>query len=233
MKISSLLALCTFICSTAIFPIVGSADTPNIVVIYGDDVGFGDVFCNGSASFQTPNIDRIAREGMRMTDAHCSAATCTPSRYAMLTGKYAFRQKGTGVLPGDADLIIQPGSTTVATILKSKGYKTGVVGKWHLGMGQGKVDWNQEIKPNPSDIGFDYHFLMPATGDRVPCVYVEQGRVVDHDPADPIEVSYKQRIGNQSSGAESKDSLKMKWSHGHDQTIVNGVSRIGWMTGGN
>ncbi len=211
---------------------LAAADRPNIVLIYADDVGFGDVSCNGSASFQTPNIDRIAREGLRMTDAHSSAATCTPSRYAMLTGQYAFRQKGTGVLPGNANLIIQPGSTTIASLLKSTGYATGVVGKWHLGLGEGKVDWNQEIKPNPNDIGFDYHFLIPATGDRVPCVYVEQGRVVDHDPADPIEVSYKERIGNQASGAESKDQLKMKWSHGHDQTIVNGVSRIGWMTGG-
>jgi arylsulfatase A-like enzyme len=150
----------------------------------------------------------------------------------MLTGKLAFRQKGTGVLPGDADLIIPSGSTTLPSILQTKGYTTGVVGKWHLGMGKGKVDWNQEIKPNPSDIGFDYHFLMPATGDRVPCVYVEQGKVVDLDPSDPIKVNYKERIDRRPSGAESKDSLKMKWSHGHDQTIVNGVSRIGWMTGG-
>ena len=211
---------------------LSAADMPNIVLIYADDVGFGDVSCNGSASFQTPNIDRIAREGLRMTDAHCSAATCTPSRYAMLTGQYAFRQKGTGVLPGNANLILKPGSTTIASLLKSTGYATGVVGKWHLGLGDGKVDWNREIKPNPNDIGFDYHFLIPATGDRVPCVYVEQGRVVDLDPADPIEVSYQGRIGNQASGAESKDQLKMKWSHGHDQTIVNGISRIGWMTGG-
>lgn len=205
---------------------------PNIVLIYADDVGFGDVSCNGSASFATPNLDRIAREGIRFTDAHSSAATCTPSRFALLTGQYAFRQKGTGVLPGDANLIIRPGTTTIASILKSKGYATGVVGKWHLGIGSGAVNWNEEIRPGPNEIGFDYHFLIPATGDRVPCVYVEQGRVVDHDPSDPIEVSYKGRIGTAASGAEAFDQLKMKWSHGHDQTIVNGVSRIGWMTGG-
>lgn len=205
---------------------------PNIVLIYADDVGFGDVSCNGSASFQTPHIDRIAREGIRMTDAHSSAATCTPSRFAMLTGQYAFRHKGTGVLPGDANLIVKPGTKTLATVLKSAGYTTGVVGKWHLGIGDDKVDWNKEITPNPNSIGFDYHFVIPATGDRVPCVYVEQGRVVDLDPSDPIEVSYKQRIGTEKSGAEAIDQLTTKWSHGHDQTIVNGVSRIGWMTGG-
>lgn len=220
--------------STSI-PIAASRDAeslPNIVLIYADDVGFGDVSCNGFSAFETPNLDRIAREGIRFTDAHSSAATCTPSRFALLTGQYAFRQKGTGVLPGDASLIIKPGTTTVASILKSKGYATGVVGKWHLGIGSGAVDWNEEIRPGPNEIGFDYHFLIPATGDRVPCVYVEQGRVVDHDPADPIKVSYKDRLGNAPSGAEAFDKLKLKWSHGHDQTIVNGVSRIGWMTGG-
>ncbi len=213
-------------------PNMAAAETPNIVLIYADDVGFGDVSCNGGSALQTPHIDRIAREGLRMTDAHCSAATCTPSRFAMLTGQYAFRQTGTGILPGDARAIIPPGTVTMASLLKSAGYATGVVGKWHLGLGTGNVDWNGTISPGPQDIGFDEHFLIPATGDRVPCVYVQQGRVVDLDPADPMTVSYNKRIGTAPSGEERPDLLKQMFSHGHNQTIVNGVSRIGWMTGG-
>ena len=205
---------------------------PNILLIYTDDVGYGDVGCYEGSTTPTPHIDRLAREGLLFTDAHCSAATCTPSRFALLTGQYAFRQAGTGVASGNAGLIIDPGTVTLADLLKGAGYTTGVVGKWHLGLGEGRNDWNQEVAPNPGDLGFDYHFLMPATGDRVPCVYFEQGSVVGLDPADPIEVSYGKRIGDAPSGKEARDGLRMDWSHGHDQTIVNGVSRIGWMTGG-
>ncbi len=209
-----------------------SGDRPNVVLIYADDVGFGDVSCNGQLTLKTPSIDRIASEGLRLTDAHCSAATCTPSRFAMLTGMYAFRQKGTGVAPGNARLIIDPDRTTLADVFKLAKYTTGVVGKWHLGLGGDTLDWNGQISPGPADLGFDYHFLIPATGDRVPCVYVEQGRVADSDPADPISVSYTERIDHSPSGEEAKDQLKQKWSHGHHFSIVNGISRIGWMTGG-
>lgn len=209
-----------------------SADLPNIVLIYADDLGYGDVGCYGATAVATPNIDRLAREGLRFTDAHSAAATCTPSRYAMLTGQYAWRKKGTGILPGDASLIIKPGSTTLASILRDAGYATGVVGKWHLGLGEGDIDWNGEIRPGPSAVGFDESFVIPATGDRVPCVYVENGRVVGLDPADPIQVSYRHQVGNEPTGAQRPDLLSLQLDHGHDQTIVNGISRIGFMAGG-
>lgn len=210
-----------------------NADThPNIVLIYADDLGYGDVSCYGATRVKTPQIDRLAEQGLRFTDGHSSAATCTPSRYAMLTGEYAWRKKGTGVLPGEAAMIIQPGRQTLASILKSAGYRTGVVGKWHLGLGNGNLNWNGEIKPGPLEIGFDSCFLMPATGDRVPCVYVNDHHVVGLDPKDPLAVRFGKPLGSEPTGKDHPELLTMKPSHGHDQTIIDGVSRIGYMTGG-
>lgn len=205
---------------------------PNIVLIYADDLGYGDVSANGARRVRTPNIDRIAREGVRFTHAHSPSATCTPSRYALLTGEYAWRRPGTAVLPGDARLIIEPGRPTLPAMLKDRGYRTGVVGKWHLGLGAGEVDWNGDIRPGPLEIGFDYAFLIPATGDRVPCVYVENHRVVNLDPADPIRVSYSTPFPGEPLGRTHPQLLRMHPSHGHDMAIVNGISRIGYMTGG-
>jgi arylsulfatase A-like enzyme len=206
---------------------------PNVILIYADDLGYGDVSAYGARRLKTPNIDRLAGEGLRFTDAHSPAATCTPSRYALLTGEYAWRKPGTGILPGNAALIIEPGRTTLASVFQRAGYATGVVGKWHLGLGpEGGPDWNAEIRPGPLDVGFDSAFIMAATGDRVPTVYVENRRVVGLDPADPIRVSYGRRIGDSPTGRANPDLLRVRPSHGHDQTIVNGISRIGYMTGG-
>ncbi len=208
-------------------------EKPNIVIIYADDLGYGDVSCYGATSLNTPNIDRFANQGLRFTNAHCTSATSTPSRYSLLTGEYAWRRKGTGIATGDAPAIIHPGRTTIASVMKNAGYTTGVVGKWHLGLGpQGGADWNGEITSGPMDIGFDYNFLIPATGDRVPCVYVENRHVVGLDPDDPITVSFKEKVGDWPTGKENPELLKMHPSHGHDMTIVNGISRIGYMTGG-
>ncbi len=211
-----------------------SAQTrPNVVPIYADDLGYGDVSAYGARRLQTPNIDRLAREGLLFKDAHAAAATCTPSRYAMLTGEYAWRRAGTNILPGDAALIIEPGRPTLGTVFQRAGYTTGVVGKWHLGLGPaGGPDWNGDIRPGPLDIGFDSAFIMAATGDRVPTVYVENRRVAGLDAADPIRVSYDTPVGDWPTGRGNPDLLSVHPSHGHDQTIVNGISRIGYMTGG-
>jgi arylsulfatase A-like enzyme len=206
---------------------------PNIVIILADDLGFGDTGCYGATKISTPNIDRLAQQGLRFTDAHATSATCTPSRFALLTGQYPWRKEGTGILPGNAALIIDPKQATLPSILKTAGYRTGIVGKWHLGLGgAGGPDWNGDIKPGPLEIGFDYAFIQPATSDRVPCVYIENHRVVGLDPKDPIQVSYGKPIGNEPTGKNHPELLKLGLSLGHAGTIIDGISRIGFMTGG-
>ena len=209
-----------------------SSDKPNILVIYADDLGYGDVSCNGATKIKTPNIDRLAREGRRFTQAHATSATCTPSRFALLTGIYPWRRSDAKILPGDARLLIKPGTATIPGVLQTAGYTSAAIGKWHLGLGAENLDWNGDVKPGPLEIGFNSCFLIPATGDRVPCVYLENHRVVGLDPRDPISVSYGKPVGNEPTGRANPELLKYKPSHGHDMTIVNGISRIGYMTGG-
>ena len=214
----------------------GSANRPNIVVMYADDLGFGDVGCYGATHIETPNLDRLASEGLMFHDGYATAATCTPSRYSLLTGSYSWRNEQARILPGDAPLIISSDTATIPSVLKQAGYTTAVIGKWHLGIGdeKGTQDWNQELPMTPLDIGFDDSYIMAATNDRVPCVYLDGRNVVDLDSEDPIEVTYggKNPFPDQPTGKDNPERLKMMYTHGHDQSIINGVSRIGYMRGG-
>jgi arylsulfatase A-like enzyme len=224
------LSLCCFL---AFATLSNATEKPNIIVIMADDLGYGDVSCYGATSIQTPAIDRLANEGVRFTSGYCSASTCTPTRFSLLTGTYAFRQKGTGIAPPNGPSIIRPGTETLPAILKRSGYATAVIGKWHLGLGETAPDWNGELKPGPLDIGFDHCYLLPTTNDRVPQVFVEDRRVKNLVPEDPLWVGSEKPSEDHPTGITHRSTLKMDWTHGHNQTIHNGISRIGFYTGGN
>ena len=222
----ALLLCALFSCNTSV-----DEKKPNIIVIYADDLGYGDVSSYGVGTLETPNIDKIANNGVRFTNGYASSATCSPSRYALLTGTYPWRNKRAKILTG-ANLIIDTLEMTIPKMLKTKGYETGIVGKWHLGLGNTKIDYNKKISPGPNEVGFDHSFIMADTQDRVPTVYIENGYVVNLDPNDPIEVNFKNDDYGLPSGTKNPELLTMKWHHGHNKAIVNGVPRIGYMKGG-
>lgn len=205
---------------------------PNIIVILADDLGFGDVSAYGSKTISTPNIDRLAQGGVCFTNGYATSATSTPSRYALFTGMYPWKNKDARILPGDAPLLIPTNIPTLPKMMQEAGYETAAIGKWHLGMGDGNVNWNKKIVPGAKEIGFDYSCLIAATNDRVPTVYVENGNVVGLDPSDPIQVSYKTNFEGEPTALSHPELLKMDWHHGHNNSVVNGIPRIGYMKGG-
>ena len=229
--ISLLVCLCAAVVTRAQPP-------PNIVIIIADDLGYGDLGPYGAdpALLPTPHLDRLAAEGLRFTSAYAPSATCTPSRYALLTGEYAWRQppKQTSILDGDAPLALDPDRPTLASFLRDHGYATALVGKWHLGLGDGQtpVDFNGTIAPGPLETGFDSAFFIPATVDRVPTVYIEGHHVANLDPADPLTVSYTRRLGDYPLGFDHPELLAYPADQQHGNVIVNRIARIGHMTGG-
>ncbi|MCK4922255.1 MAG: arylsulfatase [Bacteroidales bacterium] len=207
-------------------------EKPNIIVIYLDDLGYGDVSSYGATEIETSNIDFLAENGVRFTNAYSSSATSSPSRYALLTGRYPWKNKNAKILPGTAPLIIDTAEMTLPKMLKEEGYHTGIVGKWHLGLGDGYVNWNEEVKPGPNQVGFDYSHIIAATQDRVPTVYIENGIVQGLDPEDSIFIDYQNNFEGEPTGKDNPELLKMMWHHGHNSSIVNGIPRIGFMKGG-
>lgn len=214
---------------------VNSREQPNVIIILADDLGYGDLECYGAKNVSTPNVNRLADQGIKFTNTHAVAATSTPSRYSLLTGEYAWRRPGTDVAPGNAGMIIRPEMYTMADMFRNTGYRTAAIGKWHLGLGDktGEQDWNAPLPSGLADIGFDYHYIMAATADRVPCVFIEDGKVANYDPEHPIRVDYRRNIPGEPTGKDNPELLyNMRSSHGHDMAIVNGIGRIGYMSGG-
>ena len=222
--------------------LVASVDTsrPNVVIIYGDDVGYGDVGVYGPEKIPTPNIDQLAARGIQFFDGHATASTCTPSRYSMLTGMYGFRE-GISILSNKAPLVLPTDKLTLPKLFKRAGYATAVIGKWHLGLGEvgETVDWNAEVKPGPLEVGFDYSYLLPITNDRVPCVYLEGHYVVNLDPTDPLYVTEKPippagfsgtvyPIGRDDPAAQTYGLADDQ----HASSVINGIARIGYQWGG-
>lgn len=170
-----------------------SAERPNIVFIIADDLGIGDVGCYGAQMIKTPNIDRLSTEGVLATDAHASASVCTPSRYAIITGKDYWRVKK----EWQGQMLIEPDQPTVAKTLREAGYTTAYFGKWHLGWGEvdpakrranrSDLDWNAEkLAPGVLEAGYDYFFGTPFSHNEPPLVFVENSSVYGRDPADPL-----------------------------------------------
>ena len=178
-------------------PRVALDELPNIVLILADDMGSGDPRCaNADSKVPTPSLDRLAREGVRVTDAHSPSAVCTPTRYGVLTGRYSWRSRlKKGVLVGTSRALIEEGRSTVASMLKSKGYRTACMGKWHLGLGNEEpVDYSKPLRPGPLDVGFDEFFGIPASLDMEPYLFVD-GDKPFKAPTDKIEGSKMRRAG--------------------------------------
>jgi len=179
-----------------------------VVIFYTDDLGYNDTSVYGSKLIPSPNLEKLAAAGVKFTDFHSCASVCTPSRYSILTGQAGFRRKNNHILDGDAKLIVpcdRPGEIlTLPAMMKKAGYRTAAIGKWHLGMGEGPepIDWNKRVAPGAKEVGFDYSWLMAATADRVPCVFLRNGTVVGLDPNDPIEIQYTS-VAKSSSGKGS------------------------------
>ena len=160
---------------------------PNVIIINVDDLGYGDVGCYGATKVKTPNIDRLAAQGRRFTDFHSASAVCSPSRYALITGRYPARRNLWGPIFYKTPLVIDTNQATIATVMKQSGYATAIIGKWHLGFGtQSPIDWNKPLKPGPLELGFDYYYGVPILNSHPPYVYVENHHVDGLTPDDPM-----------------------------------------------
>ncbi|MCC5929178.1 MAG: arylsulfatase [Cyclobacteriaceae bacterium] len=236
MRIQLLLTLGTVLFFTSCEK-AGTKIRPNVIIIYTDDIGYGDIGVYGAELIPTPNIDRLAKEGIMFTDAHCAASTCSPSRYALLTGEMGFR-KNVGIQPVNAAAIIDTSQFTLGKLFQTAGYQTAIIGKWHLGLGNGDVNWNEAVKPGPLEFGFDYSFIIPSSNDRSPFVYLENHHVYNLDPNDPLTVS-RYPIPDSVPGTAYPDVVNNPESvtvyegdQQHSGTVINGVGRIGYMKGG-
>ena len=166
---------------------------PNVVFILADDLGIGDVSCYGATMIKTPEIDNLASQGMKFENFYTAGATCTPTRYSILTGRYSFRSPDIATDNWKRNLLLDPNDMSIAAVFKQKGYKTAAIGKWHQGYGEKvKLNWDETLKPGPLEIGFDYHWGLPSNHNDQTRGYVENHRLFGLDPNEP----YKQADRN-------------------------------------
>ena len=217
-------------------------ETPNVILIYADDLGYGDLGCYGAKKIKTPNIDQLAKEGRIFSDAHSPSAVCTPSRYSLLTGEYAWRKGIWDPVFAKSPLIIDPQKPTLAKIFKQSGYNTACIGKWHLGFGkEGIPDWNGELKPGPLELGFDYYFGVPVVNSHPPYVYVENHRVVGLTKEDPLTwkfrspnpntIKFEEKISHPVPGQIGFDGGKAAHDLYKDEMIGENLTEkaVGWI----
>lgn len=204
------LASFVFISTGAIAEEVPIRQKPNVIFILADDLGYGDLGCYRATKVQTPQIDSLAQDGRLFTDAHSASAVCSPSRYAIMTGDYPFRKGLWGPMGYTLPLRVDTKRLTLSSLFKEAGYATAYVGKWHLGFGKGKCDWNKPLRPGPLELGFDYYFGVPKVNSGFPYVYVENDRPVGWDSQDPFQYNsespsptpeYPEKSPNQLGGA--------------------------------
>ncbi len=227
--------ICCFmvVCATTLVVSTARATKPNIVLINADDLGYGDLGCYGATKLQTPHIDRLAKEGRRFTDAHSASAVCSPSRYGLMTGQFPLRRNFWGPCGLNQELSIDTSQPTLASVLKSVGYATAIIGKWHLGVGRGKTDWNQPLKPGPMELGFDYYFGIPTVNSGPPFVYVENHNVVGYDPSDPFilgQTSVTQRWP-EKGGYAAIGGAKVAHERYRDEAVATTFAQkaVGWI----
>jgi len=207
---------------------------PNVLLIIADDLGYGDVSAYGNSMINTPNIDKLANGGVCFTDGHSTSSTCSPSRYALFTGMYPWKNRKAKILPGNAPLLIGENQFTIGKMFQSKGYKTAAIGKWHMGMGKGNPDWNSTVTPGAKEVGFDYSYLIAATCDRVPTAFIENGNVANLAKGDSMFVDYIHPFPGEPTAITNPELMTKQQgtNNDHHDTVINGIPRIGFMKGG-
>ncbi|MBK7927005.1 MAG: sulfatase-like hydrolase/transferase [Bryobacterales bacterium] len=212
--------------TSALAATAAPARHPNIIVILADDFGWGSLNCYGADPrlVRTPNIDRLATEGVRFTDANTPSSVCSPSRYALMTGRYCWRTSAkSGVLGITSPLHIEPDRLNMASLLKSAGYSTAAIGKWHLGYGAGKTDYTKPIHPGPLDIGFDYHYGVPQNHGDATGIYVRNRETVGLRSA-TVQPSGKTPYGRPFLGFDAPTAwMRTSWTNS-PPTPSNGSS---------
>jgi arylsulfatase A-like enzyme len=205
-RLSAIGFLAATLCANS-FAAPEKGSRPNVILMVADDLGYRDLGCYGATKIATPRVDSLARDGVRFTDAHSFSAICMPSRYSILTGRYAFRMSRAM----DYACNFDPGQVLLPMVMKSAGYRTAALGKWHNGFGtKTQVDWNAELKPGPLEFGFDSYFGTPRTHSEPPLVFVRDHWIVGLEKDDPISVDKSPGTGAHGKQIGGKKAMELR-----------------------